>query len=55
MLLQILGQFQATGGHPAFSSHAALGVDLPPEHEWTPEGIEKWADENADAGPDDAA
>jgi hypothetical protein len=40
----------SSGGTVMFS---AAGVPLPPEHEWTEEGIARWAE--AQARPDDAA
>lgn len=42
-----------SGGRATFSASAVAGVPLPPEHEWTEAGIERWAE--AQSGPDDAA
>lgn len=50
--LQLLGQFStaATAGHGA-NFRTATAVDLPPEHEWTPDGIAAWAESQAAADP----
>jgi hypothetical protein len=51
--LTLLGQFSAPGAHAAF--RATPAVDLPPEEEWTPDGIAAWAQQQATAEPEDGA
>jgi hypothetical protein len=56
-ILSMLSRFQAPGGQLSYQAHAGGDLDLPPEHEWTPAGIERYyrAKAEAQAGPDDAA
>jgi hypothetical protein len=53
IVLKLLDQatgVAASGGSAQFgaSASAAAGVELPPEHEWTEDGIRKWADAHTD-------
>jgi hypothetical protein len=55
-ILAMLSKFQAPSGHLSYQAHAGGDLDLPPEHEWTPEGIERYYRARAEGTePDDAA
>jgi hypothetical protein len=58
VILSLLSKYQTPGGQLLYQAHVGGGdLDLPPEHEWTPAGIERYyrAKAEAQAGPDDAA
>jgi hypothetical protein len=55
-ILAMLSKFQMPGGQLSYQAHAGGDLDLPPEHEWTPAGIERYYRARAEGtGPDDAA
>jgi hypothetical protein len=54
LALTLLGQFSTSAGHVNFGATASPPVELPPQHEWTPDGIAKWAEQKAEQGEDGA-